>query len=123
IQTEGLNSRYTFDSFVVGSSNQFAHAACLAVAQAPGKTYNPLFIYGGVGLGKTHLLCAIGSHASQQPSGYRIVFRTAEHFMNELINAIRYEKMPEFRSRYRQSCDILLIDDIQFMAGKERTQE
>ncbi|HNT67622.1 MAG TPA: chromosomal replication initiator protein DnaA, partial [Syntrophorhabdaceae bacterium] len=109
--------------FVVGSSNQFANAACLAVATNPGKTYNPLFIYGGVGLGKTHLLNAIGnflvSHGDINPD--RICYITAESFTNELINSIRYEKMEEFRNRFRKM-DILLIDDIQFIAGKERTQ-
>jgi len=122
-QYGSFNTRYTFESFVVGSSNQFANAACLAVATNPGKTYNPLFIYGGVGLGKTHLLNAIGnflvSHGDINPD--RICYITAESFTNELINSIRYEKMEEFRNRFRKM-DILLIDDIQFIAGKERTQ-
>jgi chromosomal replication initiator protein len=122
-QYNTFNSRYTFESFVVGSSNQFANAACLAVATNPGKTYNPLFIYGGVGLGKTHLLNAIGNflirHSSINPE--RICYITAESFTNELINSIRYEKMEEFRNRFRKM-DMLLIDDIQFIAGKERTQ-
>jgi chromosomal replication initiator protein len=122
-EVDGLSPRYTFDSFVVGNSNQFAHAAALAVGQAPGKTYNPLFIYGGVGLGKTHILGAIGNYAAENLPGCRVVYRAAERFMNELINAIRYQKMPDFRARYRQGCDILLIDDIQFLGGKERTQE
>jgi chromosomal replication initiator protein len=122
-EVDGLNGRYTFDTFVVGSSNQFAHAASQAVGQDPGRTYNPLFIYGGVGLGKTHLLCAIGNFVSASRPGARVVYRSGERFMNELINAIRYEKMPEFRARYRQSCEVLLIDDVQFIAGKERTQE
>ncbi|HLG20714.1 MAG TPA: chromosomal replication initiator protein DnaA [Bdellovibrionota bacterium] len=117
------NARYTFGSFVVGNSNQFAHAAAQAVAGAPGETYNPLFIYGGVGLGKTHLLCAVGNEILSSRPRARVLYRTAERFMNELINAIRYEKTPEFRSRYRESCDVLLIDDTQFFAGKERTQE
>ncbi|MBP6941695.1 MAG: chromosomal replication initiator protein DnaA [Syntrophorhabdaceae bacterium] len=122
-QYNSFNTRYTFESFVVGSSNQFANAACLAVATNPGKTYNPLFIYGGVGLGKTHLLNAIGnflvSHGGINPE--RICYITAESFTNELINSIRYEKMEEFRNRFRKM-DMLLIDDIQFIAGKERTQ-
>jgi len=122
-QYGSFNTRYTFESFVVGSSNQFANAACLAVATNPGKTYNPLFIYGGVGLGKTHLLNAIGnflvSHGDINPD--RICYITAESFTNELINSIRYEKMEEFRNRFRKM-DMLLIDDIQFIAGKERTQ-
>ncbi len=122
-QYNSFNARYTFENFVVGSSNQFANAACLAVATNPGKTYNPLFIYGGVGLGKTHLLNAIGnflvSHGGVNPE--RICYITAESFTNELINSIRYEKMEEFRNRFRKM-DILLIDDIQFIAGKERTQ-
>jgi chromosomal replication initiator protein len=118
-----FNPKYTFESFVVGSSNQFANAACLAVATNPGKTYNPLLIYSGVGLGKTHLLNAVGNfliyHGNISPD--RICYITAETFTNELINSIRYEKMDEFRNRFRKM-DVLLIDDIQFIAGKERTQ-
>jgi chromosomal replication initiator protein len=118
-----FNSKYTFESFVVGSSNQFANAACLAVATNPGKTYNPLFIYSGVGLGKTHLLNAIGNFLIKhgKSNAEKICYITAEHFTNELINALRYEKMEDFRNRFRKM-DILLIDDIQFIAGKERTQ-
>jgi chromosomal replication initiator protein len=118
-----FNPKYTFESFVVGSSNQFANAACLAVATNPGKTYNPLFIYSGVGLGKTHLLNAIGNFLIKHgnSSAERICYTTAEQFTNELINALRYEKMEDFRNRFRKM-DILLIDDIQFIAGKERTQ-
>jgi len=117
-----LNSKYTFDNFVVGSCNQFAHAASLAVAKAPGKTYNPLYLYGGVGLGKTHLMHACG-HAIKQRNPYlRVSYLSSERFMNELINSIRYDKTQAFREQYR-SVDVLLIDDIQFMAGKERTQE
>lgn len=115
--------KYTFENFVVGSSNQFANAACLAVANNPGKVYNPLFIYGGVGLGKTHLLNAVGnflvSHHGMSDS--RICYVTAEEFTNELINSLRFEKMEDFRNRFRKM-DVLLIDDIQFIAGKERTQ-
>ena len=115
--------RYTFETFVVGASNQFANAACLAVSHNPGKVYNPLFIYGGVGLGKTHLLNAIGNFLLKHGSidGGRICFITAEEFTNELINSLRYEKMDDFRNRFRKM-DVLLIDDIQFIAGKERTQ-
>ena len=117
-----LNKKCSFQTFVVGSCNQFAHAAALAVAEAPGKTYNPLYIYGGVGLGKTHLMHAIG-HAIKERNRYlRLSYISAERFMNELINAIRYDKAQTFREKYR-SIDILLMDDIQFMAGKERTQE
>jgi chromosomal replication initiator protein len=118
-----FNPKYTFESFVVGSSNQFANAACLAVATNPGKTYNPLFIYSGVGLGKTHLLNAIGNFLIKHGNSNsgKICYITAEHFTNELINALRYEKMEDFRNRFRKM-DILLIDDIQFIAGKERTQ-
>jgi chromosomal replication initiator protein len=119
-----FNKKYTFENFVVGPSNQFANAACLAVANLPGKNYNPLFIYGGVGLGKTHLLNAIGNHVLQNgiiSELRKICYLSAEEFTNELINSIRYEKMDEFREKFR-SMDILLIDDIQFIAGKERTQ-
>jgi chromosomal replication initiator protein len=118
-----FNPKYTFESFVVGSSNQFANAACLAVATNPGKTYNPLLIYSGVGLGKTHLLNAVGNFLIYHGniSSDRICYITAETFTNELINSIRYEKMDEFRNRFRKM-DVLLIDDIQFIAGKERTQ-
>ena len=117
-----LNARYTFDGFVVGSCNQFAHAASLAVAEAPGKTYNPLYLYGGVGLGKTHLMHACGHAIKQRNPHLRLSYLSSERFMNELINAIRYDKTQSFREKYR-SVDVLLIDDIQFMAGKERTQE
>jgi chromosomal replication initiator protein len=119
-----FNRKYTFENFVVGPSNQFANAACLAVATLPGKNYNPLFIYGGVGLGKTHLLNAIGHHSIQNgivSDTNKICYLSAEEFTNELINSIRYEKMDEFREKFRRM-DILLIDDIQFIAGKERTQ-
>jgi chromosomal replication initiator protein len=117
-----LNAKYTFDSFVVGSCNQFAHAASIAVAEAPGKTYNPLYLYGGVGLGKTHLMHACGHAIKQRNPHLRLSYLSSERFMNELINAIRYDKTQGFREKYR-SVDVLLIDDIQFMAGKERTQE
>ncbi|MBC7899936.1 MAG: chromosomal replication initiator protein DnaA [Saprospiraceae bacterium] len=117
-----LNPKYTFDKFVVGSSNQFAHAAALGTADMPGKTYNPLFIYGGVGLGKTHLMHAIGHSIKQRDQSLRVSYITSEKFMNELINAIRYDKTQSFREKYR-SIDVLLMDDVQFMAGKERTQE
>ncbi len=117
-----LNSKYSFDTFVVGSCNQFAHAAAQAVAETPAKTYNPLFIYGGVGLGKTHLMHAIGHVIRSRNRNQRLAYLSSEKFMNELINAIRYDKTLTFREKYR-SIDILLIDDIQFMAGKERTQE
>lgn len=116
-----LNPKYTFKNFVVGAGNQFAHAACMAVAEQPGKTYNPLFIYGGVGLGKTHLLNAIGNHVAEQ-TDLRIAYLTTEQFTNEVINSIRYDKMMDLRKRYRH-IDMLMIDDIQFLAGKERTQE
>lgn len=120
---EGLNDKYTFNSFVVGNNSQFAHAAALSVADSPGSVYNPLYIYGGVGLGKTHLLHAIGNHISENKPNYKIVYRSSEQFMNQLINAIRFQKTDEFRTQFRQSCDVLLVDDIQFLAGKERTQE
>ena len=116
-----LNPKYTFTSFVVGASNQFAHAASSAVAEAPAQAYNPLFIYGGVGLGKTHLLNAIGNHVADRHN-LRIAYVTTEQFTNEVINSIRYDKMIDLRKRYR-NIDMLLVDDIQFLAGKERTQE
>ncbi len=117
----GLNPRYTFDSFIVGPSNQFAHAACRAVAEAPSRSYNPLFIYGGVGLGKTHLMHAIGQHVLEQQGSSKLTYISSERFMNEMINAMRYERILDFRERYR-SVDVLLVDDIQFVAGKEGTQ-
>jgi chromosomal replication initiator protein len=121
-RVEGLNPRYTFDSFVVGSSNQFAQAASQAVAELPSKAYNPLFIYGGVGLGKTHLLHAVGHQTSRLFPVMAVAYLSSERFTNELINAIRYDRTAEFRARYR-NIDLLLIDDIQFISGKERTQE
>jgi chromosomal replication initiator protein len=117
-----LNPKYTFEKFVVGSSNQFAHAAAMGAADTPGKTYNPLFIYGGTGLGKTHLMHAIGHSIKQKNRHMRVSYITSEKFMNELINAIRYDKTDSFREKYR-SIDVLLMDDVQFFAGKERTQE
>jgi len=116
-----LNPKYTFRNFVVGAGNQFAHAACMAVAEQPAKAYNPLFIYGGVGLGKTHLLNAIANHVAER-TDLRIAYLTTEQFTNEVINSIRYDKMMDLRKRYRHM-DMLMIDDIQFLAGKERTQE
>jgi chromosomal replication initiator protein len=117
-----LNPKYTFDTFVVGSSNQFAHAASQAVADRPSKAYNPLFIYGGVGLGKTHLMHAIGHALKLNNKPLRLTYVSTEKFTNELINAIRHDKLLSFRERYRNN-DVLMIDDIQFIAGKERTQE
>lgn len=117
-----LNRKYTFEEFVSGSSNQFAYAAAMAVANNPATTYNPLFIYGGVGLGKTHLVNAIGNAILKKSPQMRICYYTSEKFMNELINSLRYNRMDEFRNKFR-SMDVLLIDDIQFIAGKERTQE
>ena len=116
-----LNRKYTFETFVVGSCNQFAHAAAEAVVDQPGKAYNPMFIYGGVGLGKTHLMHAIGHAIGLRNRHLRVAYISAEKFMNELINAIRYDKTQTFRDKYR-SIDVLLMDDVQFMAGKERTQ-
>ena len=117
-----LSSKYTYESFVVGSCNQFAHAASLAVAEAPGRTYNPLYLYGGVGLGKTHLMHACGHAIKSRNQHLTLCYISSERFMNDLINAIRYDKTQSFREKYR-SVDVLLIDDVQFMAGKERTQE
>jgi chromosomal replication initiator protein len=117
-----LNPRFTFDSFVVGSSNQFAHAAARAVAESPSRSYNPLFLYGGVGLGKTHLVHAIAHEVVRRSPGMRVMYLSAERFLNDLINALRFERMHEFKSRYRE-LDVLLMDDIQFIAGKDSTQE
>lgn len=119
--TAGLNPRYTFDSFIVGSSNQFAHAASRAVAELPSRSYNPLFIYGGVGLGKTHLMHAVGHYVLQHERNLKLTYISSERFMNEMINAVRYDRVLDFRERYR-SVDVLLVDDIQFLAGKEGTQ-
>jgi len=117
-----LNPRYTFDSFVVGSCNQFAHAAAQAVAETPAKAYNPLFLYGGVGLGKTHLMQAVGHMIKSKWKEKRLAYVSSENFTNEVINSLRYDRMVSFRDKYR-NVDILLMDDIQFIAGKERTQE
>ncbi|HTX16147.1 MAG TPA: chromosomal replication initiator protein DnaA [Candidatus Baltobacteraceae bacterium] len=117
-----LNPRYTFDKFIVGASNQFAHAAALAVAEQPSKSYNPLFLYGGVGLGKTHLMQAIGHELKRRNPGVRLTYISAEKFTNEVIAGIRFERMPSFRDRFR-NMDVLMVDDIQFIARAERTQE
>jgi chromosomal replication initiator protein DnaA len=117
-----FNPKNTFDTFVVGNNNNFAYAAALAVAQAPGKSYNPLFLYGGVGLGKTHLLHAIGHHVTANKKGARVAYVSSEKFTNEYIDGIQNNQLVKFRKKYRQT-DVLLIDDIQFLAGKERIQE
>jgi chromosomal replication initiator protein len=118
----GFNPKYTFDTFVVGSTNSFSHAAAMAVAQSPGKSYNPLFLYAGVGLGKTHLLHAIGQYVLSQKKGLRVAYLSSEKFTNEYIDAIQNSQLVKFRKKYRQT-DLLLIDDVQFLAGKERIQE
>src|SRR5271170_2335854 len=117
-----LNPRYTFDAFVIGSGNQFAHAACQAVAERPSKAYNPLFLYGGVGMGKTHLMQAIGHEVKRRQPQAAICYVSSEKFTNDMINSLRYDKMTSFRDKFR-GVDVLLVDDIQFLAGKERTQE
>src|SRR5689334_12159058 len=117
-----LNPRYTFDAFVIGSGNQFAHAGCQAVAERPSKAYNPLFLYGGVGMGKTHLMQAIGHEIKKRLPQAAICYVSSEKFTNEMINSLRYDKMTSFRDKFR-NVDVLLIDDIQFLAQKERTQE
>lgn len=118
----GFNPKYVFERFVVGKSNEFATAAAKAVAENPSQSYNPLFVYGGVGLGKTHLLHAIGQEILRRQPNLKVMYLVAEHFVNELINSIRFDRMPQFRERYR-TIDVLMIDDVQFIANKERTQE
>ena len=117
----GLSPRYSFDTFIVGASNQFAHAACRAVAEAPSRSYSPLYIYGGVGLGKTHLMHAIADYILKHNPNMKLTYVSGERFMNEVVNSLRYDRILEFRERYR-SVDVLLVDDVQFIAGKERTQ-
>ena len=121
-RASNLVAKYTFENFIIGASNQFAHAACFAVANQPGDNYNPLFIYGGVGLGKTHLVNAIGHQATAQRATLKVVYLSSESFMNELIASLRRDKMDEFKKKFR-NVDILILDDVQFIAGKERTQE
>ena len=117
-----FHPRFTFDTFVVGSSNEFAHAACMAVARHPARTYNPLFIYGDVGLGKTHLLHAIGNYIQQHQPHMTSCYVSSEKFLNDLVGALSHDKMDDFRNRYRKN-DLILVDDVQFLIGKERTQE
>jgi chromosomal replication initiator protein len=119
---QGLNERYTFENFIVGSGSELAYAACQAVAQNPGVKYNPLFIYGGVGIGKTHLIQAVGNGMLQRNSNARVVYVTCEQFVQEFLDAIRYKKVGDFANHYR-SADVLIVDDMQFIAGKEKTQE
>ena len=119
--SRGLNPRYTFDTFVVGSSNQFAHAAAVAVGEAPSRSYNPLYLYGGVGLGKTHLMHAIGHYLLGQMPDLKLTYISSERFMNEMINAVRYDRTLDFRERYRK-LDVLMVDDVEFLSGKEGTQ-
>ena len=121
-RTSNLIPRYTFENFVIGASNQFAHAASMAVANQPGDHYNPLFIYGGVGLGKTHLINAIGHKAVSKFPGSKVFYLSSESFMNELISSLRRDRMDEFKMKFR-NVDVLILDDVQFIAGKERTQE
>ena len=123
IRAANLNPRYSFDEFVVGPSNQFTHAACVSIANSPGQSYNPLFIFGGVGLGKTHLLQAVGIQILKKNPSMRVVNLSSEEFMNQLINGLRQRDMNSFRDQYRNNCDVLLIDDIQFIGGKDSTQE
>src|SRR3989338_3652313 len=120
--TKILSPRYTLESFIVGSCNRLAHAACQSVAMQPGGKYNPLFLYGGVGLGKTHLLQATGNHILKHMPKATVVYTTTEDFTNQVIEALQHQKMEQFRNRYRR-VDVLIIDDVQFLAGKERTQE
>jgi chromosomal replication initiator protein len=122
LPTASLNPKYTFDTFVVGASNQFAHAAARAVAEIPSKSYNPLFIYGGVGLGKTHLMHAIGHYIQARNRQLQLTYISSDRFINEMINAIRFDRLLPFRQKYRNT-DVLLVDDVQFFAGKDRTQE
>lgn len=121
-ESSSLIPKYRFDTFVVGPSNQFAHAACNAVAERPGGTYNPLFLFGGVGLGKTHLLHSIGLRIREKNPNLKICYLSSEAFVNEVINSIRYERVESFHRKYREDCDVLLVDDIQFIAGKDRSQ-
>jgi chromosomal replication initiator protein len=119
---QGLNEKYTFESFIVGSGNELAYAACQAIAQKPGEKYNPLFVYGGVGIGKTHLIQAVGNAVLAKNPGARVVYVTSEQFVQEFIDAVRYKKNTDFASYYRNA-DVLIIDDMQFIAGKDKTQE